>query len=86
METNTAYAAGPVPAEAIITLKKDVCALEIVRRENAKGHFGGVALISKESRLEICGSGFNERTYKVKCQNRLFFVFHQDLGSEPSHV
>jgi hypothetical protein len=86
METNTAYAAGPVSAEASITLKKDVSALEIVRRENARGHFGGVALISKGSRLEICGSGFNERTYKVKCQNRLFFVFHQDLGSEPRHV
>jgi hypothetical protein len=85
MERKTAFTAEPVPAAATITLKKDVSALEIVRRENAKGHFGGLALISKGSRLEICGSGFNERTYKVRCQNRLFFVFQQDLGAaEPS--
>ena len=86
MHRKTAFAAPPASPEATITLKKDVSALEIVRRENAKGHFGGLALISKGSRLEICGSGFNERTYKVRFQNRLFFVFRQDLGFEPSAV
>jgi hypothetical protein len=69
-----------------VTLKKDVSALEIVRRRNDTGHFGVLAQISKGSRLEICGTGFNERTYKVRFQDRLFFVFNQDLGFEPSYA
>ena len=80
----TAFAAEPVTTDATITLRKDLSALEIVRK--ATGHFGVLAQISKGSRLEICGSGFNERTYKVRFQNRLFFVFRQDLGFEPSAV
>jgi hypothetical protein len=72
--------------EGTITLKNDVSALEIVRRENVTGHFGVLAQISKGSRLEICGSGFNERTYRVRFQDRLFFVFRQDLGFEPSYA
>lgn len=75
----------PVATDATITLKRDVSALEIPRPENARAHSAGLALISKGSELEICGTGFNERTYKVRCQNRLFFVFQQDLGFEPSH-
>jgi hypothetical protein len=76
----------PASIEATITLKKDVSALEIVRRENATGHFGVLAQISKGSSLEICGTGFNERTYRVRFQDRLFFVFRQDLGFEPNYA
>lgn len=72
--------------EDVITLKKDVSALEIVRREDITGPFGVLAQISKGSRVEICGGGFNERTYRVRFQDRLFFVFRQDLGFEPGYV
>jgi len=71
--------------EPTITLKKDVSALEIVRKKNASGPFGAPAPISKGSRLEIFGTGFNERTLRVRFQDRLFFVFRQDLGFEPSY-
>lgn len=63
-----------------IILTKDVSALELTRRENVSGHFGVLAQISKGSTLEICGPGFNQRTYRVLCRNRLYFVFRQDLG------
>jgi hypothetical protein len=71
---------------ATITLNKEVSALELVRRENVSGHFGVLAQISKGSTLEICGDGFNERTYRVLYGNRLFFVFRQDLGYEASQL
>jgi len=67
-------------------LKKDVSALEILRRENVTGHFGVLAQITKGSRLEICGTGFNDRTYRVRFHDRLFFVFRQDLGLDPSYA
>ncbi len=86
MKRQTALAAEPVSTESTITLRKDVSALELVRRENETGYFGVLSLISKGSNLEICGTGFNERTYKVRWQNRLFFVFQQDLGFELSHA
>jgi len=76
----------PGQQEGTITLRKDVSALEIVRREEATGHFGVIAQIAKGSILEICGTGFNDRTYKVRFQNRLFFVFSQDLGFEASYT
>ena len=84
MKRQTALPAEPVSTETTITLKKDISALEIVRR--AAGYFGVLAQISKGSRLEICGAGFNARTYKVQWQNRLFYVFRQDVGSEPSFL
>ena len=82
----TTTATEPALTEATITLKKDVSALEIVRKKNASEHFGVLAQISKGSSLEICGTGFNERTFKVRFQDRLFFVFRQDLGFEPSYA
>jgi hypothetical protein len=81
-KNRAALAAEP---EGTVMLRKDVSALEIVRREDAKGHFGVIAQIAKGSILQICGVGFNERTYKVQFQNRLFFVFSQDLGFEASY-
>ncbi|MFL6414502.1 MAG: hypothetical protein ACJ74Y_02390 [Bryobacteraceae bacterium] len=85
-KNQTAIAAEPASIQEAITLKKDVSALEIVRKENLAGHFGVLAQISKGSKLEICGTGFNERTYKVRFQDRLFFVFSQDLGFEPRYA
>jgi hypothetical protein len=29
--------------------------------------------------LEVCGDGFNERTVKVRTNNRYYFVFRQDI-------
>jgi hypothetical protein len=78
------FAIEPSSKGGTITLEKELSALEIVRRENVSGHFGVLARISKGSTLEICGTGFNDRTYRVRYQDRLFFVFRQDLGSEPS--
>ncbi len=75
-----------VPIEATVTLGKDISAMEIVRRENSIARFGGIATLPKGSCVEICGSGFNERTYKVKCQGRYFFVFQQDLHHWASQI
>ena len=87
----TSIGRAPLAAESFsigttVTLGKEVSALEIVRRENVSGHFGVLAQIPKGSTLEICGSGFNERTYRVLCRNRLYFVFRQDLGYDASQL
>jgi hypothetical protein len=78
--TQLAFPNECVSAGATITLNKDISALEIVRRDNASGHFGVMAQLSKGCTVEICGPGFNERTCRASCHDRLFFIFRQDLG------
>jgi hypothetical protein len=68
-----------VSVEKRITLEKNVSAMEIVRTENVTPRLGAISVIPKGYCLEVCGSGFNERTYKVRCEDRFFFVFRQDV-------
>lgn len=79
MNTNTRFISDPISAERTITLKKDISALELVEKENAT-RMGVLSLIPKGSQLDICGLGFNERTYTVQCNNRTFVVFQQDVN------
>ncbi len=65
--------------ESVITLEKELSAIEIVKTETSPHCTGGFANLPQGSRLEICGVGFNHRTCKVRCQGRLFFVFQQDI-------
>jgi hypothetical protein len=87
IETKQKTLAGePISWGTTVKLKKDVSALEIVRREPTAEHFGVLAQIAKGSEIEICGKGFNERTYRVRFQGRLFFVFRQDLGFDSPYA
>jgi len=86
MNMNTTSVSNSAPIEATITLGKDVSAMEIVRKDSSTARSGGISTLPKGSSVEICGSGFNERTYKVRCDDRFFFVFQQDLHHWASRV
>ena len=64
--------------EAIITVPKEISALELVQTE-AGARLGQIASVPKGTRLKLCGSGFNERTIKVRSEGRFYFVFLRDL-------
>ena len=65
--------------EATITVPKEISALELVQTE-AGERLGQIAAVPKGTCLELCGSGFNERTIKVRFEKHLYFVFLQDLA------
>ena len=62
-----------------LTLDNDVSALELTIEVDSPERLGGISLIPKGSTVEIFGFGFNERTYKIRCQDRFYYVFIQDL-------
>lgn len=43
-------------------------------------HSGQITVIPKDACLQVCGVGFNDRTIKVRWDNRLCYVFLQDVS------
>jgi hypothetical protein len=70
-----------VQVEKTLTLTKEISAMELVRRESGGTRLGAIATLPKGSHLEVCGRGFNDRTFKVRYNDRFFFVFLQDVES-----
>jgi hypothetical protein len=73
-----------VEIEKTLTLSKEISAMELVRRESGAARLGAIAALPKGSQVDVCGPGFNDRTFKVRYENRFFFVFLQDV--EPSRL
>ena len=68
-----------------LIMSKDISALELLST-NTGAHSGQITPIPKDACLQVCGRGFNERTIKVRWQDRLCFVFLQDVDVEPAEV
>ena len=64
--------------QGTLTLSKEISALELVSTNNG-AHAGKITPVPKGACLQVCGSGFNERTIKVRWEGRLCFVFLQDV-------
>ena len=69
----------PPSVSSSITLSKIIAAINIRETEDRHTRLGLIAQLPAGARLEVCGSGFNERTLKVRWEGRLYFVFVQDL-------
>jgi len=67
--------------ESTYVLSDAIAAFQIASTENGAARFGSVSNLQRGSRLEACGSGFNERTITVRCRDLLYFVFVQDLDA-----
>lgn len=65
--------------ERAVVLSKAIPAIELVPVENCKARLGRISEIAEGARLEICGSGFNERTIKARWGEGFYFVYVRDL-------
>jgi hypothetical protein len=63
-----------------IILSKAISALAIEADECGGRQCGPIGQLSTGARLMPVGDGFNERTVKVQCHGRFYFVFLQDIG------
>ena len=68
-----------VAAEKAYTLSNEIPAMELIPAPNGETRLGPVSRIPEGAELEACGQGFNDRTLKVRCQGKFYFVFLQDL-------
>jgi hypothetical protein len=75
-ESNTEY---PSPAPPIL-LGKRICAIQLLPDGNGGEKMGLLTQLASGATAEICGTGFNTRTVKVRVNGQYYFVFLQDIG------
>lgn len=63
-----------------IRLFKPISAIQLVQAEDGGAKLGVISQLGPGTTVEICGSGFNERTVKVRSASQYYFVFLQDLN------
>ena len=74
-----------IPDKAVtgttVTLSKSISALQLQQKENGDGaQLGLLSQLGRGTVLVVCGTGFDERTVKVRVNDRFYFVFAQDVG------
>lgn len=79
MFSDARFVAEWVVAQSSYKLTDAIPAFEIIAGENGAERFGPVCRLPPGADLEACGDGFNQRSLKVQCGNRRYFVFLQDL-------
>lgn len=60
-------------------LAKEVTAIQVVPTLGGRDRSGVIASLPCGATVNVCGSGFNQRTAKVRYRDSYFFVFLQDL-------
>ena len=73
-----------IPSDPVIseykTLTRDVAALLIEKDSQGCARLGALHRLSHGAQVAICGSGFNERTVKIRTdEGQYYFVFIDDL-------
>lgn len=71
------------PISSPITLSKVIAAINIRETEDGHTRLGLIAQLPTGAQLEVCGEGFNERTLKVRWEDRFYFVFVHDVEAKP---
>lgn len=67
-----------------ISLLKHISAIQLVPAQDGHAKLGLLSQLAPGTIVEVCGNGFNERTVKVRSSNQYYFVFLEDLNSQPS--
>jgi hypothetical protein len=65
--------------ERTVVAPKDISAIQIEQTDDGKARLGMLAPIPEGAELEVCGTGFNNRTVKARWRDRFYFVFLQDI-------
>lgn len=66
-------------ADTSYTLSNQIYGMQLLPFGNSSVPLGPIIKIPVGARLDVCGSGFDERTVKVRCGDAYYFVFLQDL-------
>ena len=60
-------------------LSNRISALQLIPTDAGQAKLGPLAQLDPGTAVEICGAGYNEKTTKVRVQEKYFFVFLEDL-------
>ena len=68
------------PIEVSFRLSKSISAIQLhSNRMGSEAKLGPVLQLPAGTRLFLCGTGFNERTVKVRLHDQFYFVFAEDV-------
>lgn len=67
-----------------IILCKNISALAVEADERGRQRCGLIEQLPTGSSVMLIGDGFNDRTVKVQCNGRCYFVFLQDIEDPDS--
>jgi len=62
-------------------IRHNIAAIELVGSAQEGARLGAVMQLPSGTRVEVCGSGFNDRTVKIRSNDHYYFVFWQDLAA-----
>jgi hypothetical protein len=79
MSSDALFVAEWIIPESSYKLSDAIPAFEIVSCPDGTERCGPVCGLPPGTELEACGQGFNERTLQVRCGDRRYFAFLQDL-------
>ena len=79
-----------IPSKAVITeyrvLTRTIAGISLVPNNAGAARLGPVRELQQQTKVGICGPGFNDRTVKVVADDqRFYFVFLEDLNAPPIH-
>jgi len=66
------------PVQETLTVSKEISALELISTNNG-ARSRKITPVPKGACLQVCGHGFNERTIQVYWEDKLCYVFLQDI-------
>ena len=67
-----------------IVLSKDISALAIEADEHGGQRYGLIEQLPNGASVMLIGDGFNDRTVKVRCNEKYYYVFLQDIEGPDS--
>jgi hypothetical protein len=70
---------GTVAPTRSYLLRKPICAIQLLPDGTGGEKLGLLTQLGSGTNAELCGTGFNERTVKVRVNGRYYFVFLQDV-------
>ena len=69
-----------------IILCRNISALAIEADEHGRHRYGLIEQLPTGAIVTLSGDGFNDRTVKVQCNGKYYFVFLQDIeGPGPTY-
>ena len=72
-----------IPSEQRVLLPEDIPAIEILPSATGEIGLGPISKIPLGAEIECCGKGFNEQTSKIRWRGKTYFIFREDLQTEP---
>lgn len=70
---------GRLKTDQPYAISHNISAIELIATGKENEKLGAVMQLPSGTCVEVCGRGFNDRTVKIRSNNRYYFVFWQDL-------